>query len=50
MVLRRRVSVVQDNVEKGTVDAHAAIVVDEAQLAELIQKEIHPGSTPSRII
>ena len=36
-------SVVEDDVEEGTVDAQTAIIVDEAQLAELIQKEIHPG-------
>ena len=35
-------SVVQDDVEEGAVDAQVAIVVDEAQLSELIQKEIHP--------
>ena len=32
----RQASVVQEDVEEGTVNAHAAIVVDEAQLAELI--------------
>ena len=35
-------SVVQDDVEEGTVDAQVTIVVNEAQLAELIQKEIDP--------
>ena len=35
--LRRRASVVEDDVEEGTVDVQAAIVVDEAQLAEFIQ-------------
>jgi hypothetical protein len=39
----RTVSVVEDDGEKGTMDAQATIVVDEAQLSELIQKEIHPG-------
>jgi hypothetical protein len=34
---------VQEDVEEGTVDAQVAIVVDEAQLAELIQKKTHPG-------
>jgi hypothetical protein len=34
--LRRRASVVQDDVEEGTVDAQVAIVVDEAQLSELM--------------
>ena len=31
----------EDDVEEGTVDAQVAIVVDEAQLVELIQKEIY---------
>jgi hypothetical protein len=38
-----QVLVVQDNGEKGIMDAQTAIVVDEAQLSELIQKETHPG-------
>ena len=35
----RRASVVEDNIEKGTVDVHSAVVVQKAQLPELIQKE-----------
>jgi hypothetical protein len=42
-LLRRQVSIVQDDGEEGTMDAQTAIVVDEAQLSELIQKETHPG-------
>ena len=38
-----RASVVEDNVEEGTVDAQTAIIVDEAKLSELIQKETYPG-------
>jgi hypothetical protein len=34
---------VQDEVNERNVDVQVAIVVDEALLGELIQKEIHPG-------
>ena len=40
----QRSSVVQDDVEERAVDPQVAIVVNKAQLAELIQKEIHPGA------
>ena len=33
---------VQDNGEKGLVDLDFAVVLDEAQLPELVHEQIHP--------
>jgi hypothetical protein len=43
MSLIRWDSVVEDHIEEGTVDTQTTVVVDEAELAELMQKETHPG-------
>jgi hypothetical protein len=34
--------VVEDEIEEGTVYVHAPVVVQEAELPELIHKETHP--------
>ena len=33
----------EDDVEEGTVDVHSAVIVDEAQFAELIHEETDAG-------
>ena len=35
-------SIVQDNVQKGTVNTQCAVVLDESQLAEAIHEETYP--------
>ena len=44
--LGNRQSVVEDDIEQGTVYAQRAIVTDEAELSEFVHKEANPR--PSR--